>query len=119
MNLTPPPFQNGAGGWHVYEAGRTRGTRGSEGGTIVLDDEHSDGARITLERDTLHNVPFAITCGIYGWLVHTRFFADEPGAQAAYGEMKLALEHILHLIAGEAGPERVSEELDSFIERFP
>jgi hypothetical protein len=33
--------------------------------------------------------------------------------------MKLALEHILHLIAGEAGPERVSEELDSFIERFP
>lgn len=119
MNATPSPFQNGAGGWNAYESGRTRGTRGSEGGTIVLDDEHSDGARITLERDTLHNVPFAITCGIYGWLVHTRFFADEPGAAAAFDEMKAALARILHLIAGQVGPDRITEAVDAFVEQFP
>jgi hypothetical protein len=48
---------------------------GSEGGTIVLDEEHGLGARITLEKDGAI-APFTITCGIYGWMAHTRFFSN-------------------------------------------
>jgi hypothetical protein len=35
-------------------------------------------ARITLERDG--HQPFAITCGSYGWMVHTSFFSGEEEA---------------------------------------
>jgi hypothetical protein len=110
---------NGVHGWQPYEGGATSGGRGSEGGTITQDEEHADGARITLERDTLHRVPFAITCGIYGWLVHTRFFADEPSALAAYGDMKAALERILRLIAVDAPNDSVGEAVDEFVEQYP
>ena len=42
----------------------------SEGGVILRELEHPDGARIALERGGAVS-PFAITCGIYGWMVHT------------------------------------------------
>ena len=51
--------------WHAYGNGTSTGMKGSEGGTIVLDEEHSDGARITLEQGG-HTAPWAITCGVYG-----------------------------------------------------
>ena len=110
---------NGRNGWHPYEDGNTIGTRASEGGTIVRDEEHADGARITLERDTLHKVPFAITCGIYSWMVHTRFFADEPTALNAYDEMKNSIASILSMLVGEIDSDTVSEAIDEFMERYP
>jgi hypothetical protein len=36
--------------WHAFGDGTSTGTKGSEGGTVVLDEEHPDGARITLEQ---------------------------------------------------------------------
>lgn len=111
--------QNGRNGWHPYEDGKTIGTRASEGGTIIRDEEHADGARITLERDTLHKVPFAITCGIYNWMVHTRFFADEPTALDAYDEMKNSLASILAMLVGKIDGDMVSEAIDDFVERYP
>jgi hypothetical protein len=110
---------NGTGGWYLIEEGRTVGTRGSEGGEIVRDEEHGDGARITLERNTLQRVPFAITCGIYGWMVHTRFFADEPTALNAFNEMKDAIASILALLAHEQDNDSVSEAIDAFVEKYP
>lgn len=50
--------------WIAFENGTTVGATGSEGGTILWDDLHPDGARITLERTASR---FAITCGVYGW----------------------------------------------------
>jgi hypothetical protein len=47
------------------------GQKGSEEGIIPRDEEHPQEARIHLERDT-RNAPFAITCGIYGCMMHTR-----------------------------------------------
>ena len=58
--------------WRPFSDGATIGHRGSEEGVILRDEEHDSGARITLERDCSHGVPFAITCGIYGWFFHTR-----------------------------------------------
>jgi len=119
MNKNEPSHKNGSGGWRSYENGLTIGTRGSEGGEIIRDEEHADGARISLERNTLYNVPFAITCGIYGWMVHTRFFADEPGAFAAYEQMKTAITAILELIVHESAVDTVSEAVEQFVENYP
>ena len=110
---------NGTAGWYLYGEGKTAGTRGSEGGTIIRDEEHGDGARITLERETLHRVPFAITCGIYGWMVHTRFFADETTALDAYDEMKRAINSILAMLAHEDDSDSVSEAIEQFVEKYP
>lgn len=68
--------------WNACSDGKTVGQDGSEEGAIVLDEEHTDGARITLERDS-KTAPAAITCGVYGWMVHTRFFADESEARGS------------------------------------
>jgi hypothetical protein len=110
--------------WHPYKQGATTGQAGSEEGIIVLDEEHDDGARITLERDA-RTVPFAITCGIYGWMVHTRFFADESEGRHEYGLMKSALEDLLQAIPLESDPEveakmaEAGRECGLFVQRFP
>jgi hypothetical protein len=107
--------------WIALEGGSTVGAIGTEGGTIVRDEEHRDGARITLERTATR---FAITCGVDGWMVHTRFFAKEDEAVAAYEEMKPALVEILSRLPGEeddieSAVGEVSTAMHDFIERFP
>lgn len=77
--------------WYPYEEGATIGMRGTEGGAILIDEEHPVGARITLERDCLR-APYAITTLIYNWTMHTRFIADEPTAFHEYNAMKASLE---------------------------
>jgi hypothetical protein len=103
--------------WHAFGDGTSVGTKGSEGGVIVLDEEHADGARITLEQDG-HIAPWAITCGVYGLMFHTRFFADRPTAEAAYEAMKSAL----HAIVSQLGTADLAEQgrlASSFVDRFP
>ena len=73
--------------WYAFDEGRSVGLKGSEGGTILRDEEHPDGSRITLER--CKRPPFSITCGVYGWMVHTRYtLRHEVEAQTAFEEMK-------------------------------
>ena len=108
--------------WQSFDGGRSIGQRGSEDGIILRDEEHPYGSRVTLERGGYR--PFSITCGIYGWMVHTRFFSDEAEAQSAFEEMKLGLADILNIIplASEADDEKseaVSDAITDFIERFP
>jgi hypothetical protein len=110
--------------WAALDGGATLGTRGSETGTIVRDDEHTLGARITLENDTAH-APFAITCGIYGWMCHTRYFASSIEAEAEYEKMRTRLAEILAIIPMRDDPQvrakgqAVSEAIGEFIEQFP
>jgi hypothetical protein len=108
--------------WQPFENGATIGRTGSEGGLITLDEEHSGGARITVERGCLR-APFAITCGIYGWLVHTRFLADEESVQHAAAGMKPALAKILALLPDDDDPDpaydAVTEAIAAFVEQFP
>ncbi|OYU95487.1 MAG: hypothetical protein CFE21_10105 [Bacteroidetes bacterium B1(2017)] len=74
--------------WLPFEDGKTIGTLGSEGGSIVMDLEHVKGARVTLEREC-GSIPFAITIGIYGLLFHTHFEGDSEHAER-YVELKKA-----------------------------
>ena len=80
---------------------------GSEGGRVRLDEEHGLGARVTLEEGGT-TAPWAITCGIYGWMFHTVFYANETEARAACASMKERLEEVLRQI-----PRRDDAEADT------
>jgi hypothetical protein len=108
--------------WRSFENGATVGQRGSEGGVILRDDEHELGARITLERDCSHGVPFAVTCGVYGWFFHTRLMGSE--GEAEFPAMRDGLAAILDIIprVGDTAAARigaVSEAITDFVARFP
>ena len=110
--------------WYPFDGGRTLGGGGSESGIMLCDDEHEFGARISLERDA-KTAPFAITCGIYDWMVHTRFFRHEEDARRDFAAMKQALDAILRSIPFKTDPDldakmrATTQQIEQFIERFP
>jgi hypothetical protein len=111
-------------GWGPFEGGVTVGRQGTEDGLILRDEEHEQGARITLEREG-STAPFAITCGIYGWFVHTRFFGSEGEAASEFAQMQAGLAAILALIQRTDDPKagvqarQVADALGSFVSQFP
>jgi hypothetical protein len=74
-------------------AGRT----GSEGGIIFFDEEYKDACRITLEKCDRY---YAITCGVYGAMVHTAFTDFEH-----YTEMYHAMKNDLQAFIDKETPE--------------
>lgn len=90
---------------------------------IVRDDEYGGESRITLERDGAIS-PFAITCGVYGWMVHTRFFGTLDEAESEYARMQPELAAIVEMIPLTTDPD-FDEKMDDvvraiggFVERF-
>ncbi len=108
--------------WQPFENGSTLGQAGSEEGTIVRDEEHALGARISLEHDT-SVAPFAITCGIYGWMLHTRYFSSQQEAETQYDAMKQALAALLEAAEitaeSDGGRQILMNGVQSFVEMFP
>ena len=105
--------------WADYDDGYSIGTSGDGGGAIVRDEEHKHGARITLEEES-SLAEFAVTCGVYGWMFHTRLFSDETEANEAFDEMKAELDEILESTppdddASEEEQENFAEELAMFV----
>jgi hypothetical protein len=111
--------------WREYDEGFSIGTSGSEVGVIVRDEEHAGGgARITLEEEGSF-APFSITCNIYGWMFHTRYFTNEAEASEQFELMKADLDEILQSIPPEVDDAdddaiaAASEELNDFAEKYP
>lgn len=106
--------------WHSFSDGVTLGMKGSENGETIRDEEHALGARITLEQNA-NIAPFTITCGVYGWMVHTRFFAKEDEAVAAYDKMKASLAEIVERFSDPNYDDRraTEEAMEAFVETFP
>jgi hypothetical protein len=58
-------------------------------------------------------------------MVHTRFFATEQEANAAFEAMKVALARIVDLIPSRADPQAnerssvAAEEMHAFLEEYP
>ena len=110
--------------WTPTDEGESIGTRGVDGGVIVADYEHQLGARITVADlgDASH---FVITCGIYDWFFHTRFFSNRKDTDTACSEMQSALDIILQSIPMKVDPERdakcaaVAEAISNFVDTFP
>ena len=67
------------------------GAVGSENGEILSDEEYKNSCRITLEKC---EKCYAITCGIYGGMVHTTF-SDLSHYQAMYDDMKKDLQEFI------------------------
>jgi len=106
--------------WIPYEGGKTLSQKGPAGGRIVRDEEHPDGARITLEIQC-KMAPVAITCGVYGWMVHESYYADQMSAEDDFEQMKAALAPILALRAHEdlyLHADALQEAIDDFKQRF-
>lgn len=82
--------------WSDFENGKTVDTKGSESGTIVLDIENSNGARITLEKEC-GSIPFAITIGIYGLMFHTHFESELEKANEYVAKTKYRVNKIFDL----------------------
>ena len=106
--------------WYQFDYGSTLSHAGSEGGVTIRDEEHPLGARITLERDT-HTAPFAITCGIFGWMMHTRFFGLESKAFSEYDLMRSALSVLLDRASecDDGGHRVLMDGVSAFVETCP
>jgi hypothetical protein len=113
------PFDDGA----KDAAIGTEVAQGSESGVIVRDEEHALGARITLEKEAEVS-RYAITCGIYGWMMHTCFLSEEGEAVRQYEAMKAGLGDLLEraeeLVSNkEAQRALLVDGCAKFVERFP
>ncbi|WP_439152574.1 hypothetical protein [Winogradskyella sp.] len=86
--------------WISFDDGKTIGTKGSENGLIISDEEHLNGARITLEEKAF-DAPYAITFGIYGVLFHTNFLDNLEKSKAKYNLLKKKIESIIEHLSIE------------------
>ncbi|MBE0682103.1 MAG: hypothetical protein IH589_09310 [Anaerolineales bacterium] len=103
--------------WFAFDDGRSIGKISAEGGVILRDDEHPGGARIILKRGSGY---ISVSCNLYGWMDHTRFFGTVSDAQREYVEMKTALVSVLEVIGTKNLKEiKVWEALSEFVRRFP
>lgn len=80
---------------------------GSEGGTIIADEEYKESCRITLERCERYD---AITCGVNGSMMHTTF-CDKSHSQEVFDNMKRDLQEFID-------KDTTAEEEDIFYEEF-
>lgn len=103
--------------WYPFESGNSLGSCGSEGGVIILDEELDAGARITIEHGG-KDAPYAITCGVYGCMVHTRFFSTEAEAREQCAAMQVALAELVASLA-TADFASVGDLCVRFVDRFP
>jgi hypothetical protein len=102
---------------------------GSEGGKILMDEEYAfsgrDGETVLAARITLEQIakpPFAITCGIYGSMVHTTWANGDADASSKYTAMKDRLAAIVEIWSGDGDPDELREAynaaMSAFVEDF-
>jgi hypothetical protein len=111
--------------WIPYQSGSTIGQRGSDDGVIVLDEQYAQNARITLERDCegygKPPIPYSITCGAYGWMMHTCFLNSEAQARRQFDDMKTALAAIVDRLpdSEQEIPDEILDAVHDFVDRYP
>ena len=87
----------------------------TEGGVVGRHEEcWMDEPAISLERDCKF-APVAITCGVYGWLVHTRYCCTVPEGEAAFEDMKPALVALLHTVRNG---DDSGQPFEALVERY-
>lgn len=103
--------------WSPYKGGQSIGIVSSEGGVVLRDEEHSDGARITLKQGSKF---ISVACNVYGFMDHTRFFGTIVEAQREYLNMKAGMNDLMEAVVS-ANSEKVKiwEGIAIFVRRFP
>jgi len=103
--------------WVSYHDGRSVGELDAEGGVTLRDEEHPRGGRITLKRGATY---ISVSCHIYGWIDHTRFFNTLSDAQREFVIMKNILGSILDdILAAGADDIKMWEAIADFVRRYP
>lgn len=103
--------------WSAYGRGKSIGSVGAEGGVILRDEEHEAGARLTLKRGGGY---VSVSCSIYGWMDHTRFFGTVTEAQREYLQMKPPLSNMVeNILAAGTSDLRMWKAIADFVRRFP
>jgi hypothetical protein len=91
----------------MWKALDTIGTGGSEEGIIQKDEEYDGSARITLETCPRYgDGSYAITCGVYGSMVHTAF-GKEDSIYNMYESMKTDLQNFVDKMDDMSEDERI------------
>ena len=85
--------------------------KGSEGGIILRNEEYKGGCLITLEKCPDY---YAITCGVYGAMVHTAF-CDEEDHDQKYEAMK---EELAAFMDRETTPDEEHDFYHYFINKY-
>lgn len=113
----PPPPPAGvvvSDGWVPFEAGLSVGEPGPEGGDILREHEHEEGARITLEGVYYGRDDCRISVNVHDNLLHVHA-VSEAEADARYAEMQAALDDLLQTITfANTGTVWLG-----FVQRFP
>ena len=99
--------------WSEFEKGTTIGINGTEGGTIFLDHELDESARITIEKDS-DVAPFSIVLGVYGLMFHTIFCSSEEEARNKTKELKILIERLLATEVRSDSEESLIEEIVAY-----
>ncbi|MBC7006827.1 hypothetical protein BIZ38_00020 [Pseudoalteromonas sp. BZK2] len=81
--------------WSEIDNGETIGTIGSENGEIIKDEEHSKGARLTLEKDSV-NAPYTLTSGVYGCFFHTTHLSNIKEGISEFEAMKAEISEFVN-----------------------
>lgn len=103
--------------WFSYDNGNTIGSVGAEGGVILRDEEYEAGVRLTLKRDSQF---VSVSCSIYGWMDHTRFFGTEVEAQREYLLMKPPLANMVeNILSAGRSDIKMWEAIADFVRRYP
>jgi hypothetical protein len=103
--------------WLSYNSGQSIGSVGAEGGAILSDEEHVSGARITLKRGSSY---VSVSCNVYGWMDHTRFFGSITEAQREYPLMKSSLGNMVeNILSAGKSDLKMWEAIAEFVRRFP
>lgn len=103
--------------WFAYDNGKSIGKISAEGGVILRDEEHERGGRVTLKQGKTF---ISVSCHIYGWIDHTRFFHTLADAQREYVIMKNILGSMMDdLLPADANNIKMWEAIANFVRRFP
>ncbi|MDD2923063.1 MAG: hypothetical protein PHQ36_12330 [Anaerolineales bacterium] len=103
--------------WFAYDDGRSIGEVSAEGGVILRDEEHKRGGRMTLKQGKTF---ISVSCHIYKWMDHTRFFGSVNEAQREYVIMKNILGSMMDdILATGANDLKMWEAIADFVRRFP
>ncbi len=103
--------------WVAYDNGNSIGKVSAEGGVILRDEQHTRGGRVTLKQGKTF---ISVSCYIYGWIDHTRFFYTVADAQREYVIMKNILGSMLDdILAAGAKDIKMWEAIADFVRRFP
>ena len=103
--------------WVAFDNGNSIGQVSAEGGVILRDEELSHKGRVTLKQGKTF---ISVSCHIYGWIDHTRFFHTIADAQREYVIMKNIIGSMIDDILGAGANElKMWEAIADFVRRFP